>query len=188
MKELREIISLWQKHRPRACALATLVRAHGSSYRRPGARMLITSNGETAGALSAGCIEAEVAIHAQDVIASGAPKLIAFDTRRRFGCSGSIEILIELLDEQVMEQVRDAIAGRRRCTLVTVFEDSDRLGSQILRDAAFESGFAQTIEPPLRLIVIGEGPDANALVAHAQLLGWDVHLVAAITELPVAID
>ena len=112
MKELREIISLWQKHHPRACALATLVRARGSSYRRPGARMLITSDGDTAGALSAGCIEEEVAMHARDVIASGEPKLIAFDTRRRFGCSGSIEIFIELLDEQMMEQLRDVIAGR----------------------------------------------------------------------------
>ena len=187
MKELREIISLWQKHHPRACALATLVRARGSSYRRPGARMLITSSGETAGALSAGCIEEEVAMHARDVIASGEPKLIAFDTRRRFGCSGSIEIFIELLDEQMMEQLRDVIAGRRACTLVTLFEDSERLGSRISRDAAFENGFAQTIEPPLRLIVIGEGPDASALVAHAQLLDWDLELIRAITELRTAV-
>ena len=87
-----------------------------------------------------------------------------------------------------MEQVRDAIAGRRSCTLVTVFEDSERLGSQILRDAAFESGFAQTIEPPLRLIVTGEGADANALVAQAQLLGWDLELIRAVTELRSAVD
>src|SRR5204862_5150854 len=106
MKELREIISLWQKHLPRACALATLVRARGSSYRRPGARMLITSNGEMAGALSAGCIENEVAMHAQNVIALGKPTLIAFDTRRRFGCSGSIEIFIEPIDGRVMEKLR----------------------------------------------------------------------------------
>ena len=92
--------------------------------------MLITSDGDTAGALSAGCIEEEVAMHARDVVASGEPKLIAFDTRRRFGCSGSIEIFIELLDEQVMERLRDTIGGRRACTLVTVFEDSERLGSQ----------------------------------------------------------
>jgi len=126
-------------------------------------------------------------MHARDVIASGEPKLIAFDTRRRFGCSGSIEIFIELLDEQMMEQLRDVIAGRRACTLVTLFEDSERLGSRISRDAAFENGFAQTIEPPLRLIVIGEGPDASALVAHAQLLDWDLELIRAITELRTAV-
>src|SRR5206468_10534004 len=68
-----------------------------------------------------------------------------------FRSSGSIEIFIELLDEQMMEQLRDVIAGRRACTLVTLFEDSERLGSRISRDAAFKNGFAQTIEPPLRL-------------------------------------
>jgi xanthine dehydrogenase accessory factor len=56
MKELREIVALWEQERG-ACALATLVRVTGSSYRRPGARMLITPRGETAGGLSAGCIE-----------------------------------------------------------------------------------------------------------------------------------
>src|SRR5438046_8767226 len=98
MKELREIISLWQKHHPCACALATLVRARGSSYRRPGARMLITSDGETAGALSAGCFEEEVAGHARGVTASGEPKLSAFDTRRGCGCSGRIETSSERPD------------------------------------------------------------------------------------------
>src|SRR5262245_34846247 len=172
MKELREIVSLWQKYRSHACALATLVRARGSSYRRPGARMLITSNGEMAGALSAGCIEDEVAMHAQEVIASRKPLLIVFDTRRRFGCSGSIEIFIEVIDEQVMEKLRDVIVARRSCRLVTIFEESERPGTKIGQDAAFENGFAQTIEPPLQLIVIGDGADANALAAQAQLLGW----------------
>ena len=55
----------------------------------------------------------------------------------------------EMSVEEVMEQVRDVIARRRPCTLVTFFEDGERLGSQILRDLAFESGFAQTIEPPI---------------------------------------
>ena len=81
MRELHAIVSTWEKHRAQS-ALATLVRASGSSYRRPGARMLITSIGETAGALSAGCIEEEVTLHARDVIASGEPKLVLFDTRR----------------------------------------------------------------------------------------------------------
>jgi len=174
MKELREIISLWQKHRPRACALATLVRARGSSYRRPGARMLITSNGETAGALSAGCIEEEVAMHARDVIASGEPKLIAFDTRRRFGCSGSIEIFIQRTDDEFMSQLRDKLAARESCEIITEFESN--------------AAFVQTIQPPIQLLVIGDGADAHALTAQARLLGWDVHLVAAITELRVAID
>ncbi len=150
--------------------------------------MLITSGGETAGALSAGCIEDDVAVHARAVIGSGEPKLIAFDTRRRFGCNGSIEIFIELVDEDVVERLRDIIVSRRTCTLVTIFEGGAQLGSYISPGPAFEDGFAQTIEPPLRLIVIGEGDDVNALAAHAHLLGWDLELIAAVTELRGAVD
>src|SRR5436305_9749194 len=100
MKELRDIFRLWQKHRHTPCALATVVATAGSSYRRPGARMLITGTGETAGALSAGCIEQEVAIEARSVIASGNSKLLSFDTRRRFGCNGRIDIFIEPAAEE----------------------------------------------------------------------------------------
>ena len=174
MKVLREIIALWEKHRPDASALATLVRTTGSSYRRPGARMLITSTGETVGALSAGCIEDEVALSAREVIASGQPKLIAFDTRRRFGCHGSIEIFIQRVDDDFLSRLRDSLAARESCEVVIEF-DTDAV-------------FVQTIQPPIRLLLIGDGADAHALTAQAQLLGWDVHLIPAITELRLALD
>jgi xanthine dehydrogenase accessory factor len=174
LNELRQIISLWKKHRPGACALATLVRTTGSSYRRAGARMLITSSGETAGALSAGCIEDEVVLHAREVIASGQSKLIAFDTRRRFGCNGSIDIFIQRTDDKFMSHLRDKLAARESFEIVTEFDSAAAL--------------VQTIQPPIRLLVIGDSADARALTAQAQLLGWEVHVVAAITELRVAID
>src|SRR5213592_525794 len=168
MKELREIVALWEKHRG-ACALATLVRVTGSSYRRPGARMLITSSGETAGALSAGCIEHEVATHARGAIANGASKLLTFDTRRRFGCNGSIEVFIERVGAQFMSSLRDKIAARQP------FEITAEL-------------FVQTIKPPIQLLIFGDGADAAALSKQAQLLGWDVHVFCAITELRVELD
>lgn len=174
MKELRDILALWGKHQPGASALATLVQTSGSSYRRPGARMLITSSGEVAGGLSAGCIEDEVALHAREVIASGQPKLVPFDTRRRFGCHGSIEIFIQRTDDEFMAHMRERVAARESCEVVTHFGSAAPL--------------VQIIQPPLRLLVIGEVADADALAKQAQLLGWDVHSVAAISELRVALD
>jgi len=132
------------------------------------------SGGETAGALSAGCIEDEVALHAREVIASGQSKLIAFDTRRRFGCNGSIDIFIQRTDDKFMSHLRDKLAARESFEIVTEFDSAVAL--------------VQTIQPPIRLLVIGDSADARALTAQAQLLGWDVHVVAAITELRVAID
>jgi len=51
MKEIRDIIAEFARRRGEPLALATLVRARGSSYRRPGARMLIASDGQTIGTL-----------------------------------------------------------------------------------------------------------------------------------------
>lgn len=168
MKELREIVARWEKSGG-ACALATLVRVTGSSYRRPGARMLITWRGETAGALSAGCIEDEIAMQAGEVIATGESKLITFDTRLRFGCHGSIDVFVERIEDEFMISLREKLALREPFEI------------------AAES-FVQTIEPTLRLLIFGDGPDATALSSHAELLGWEAHIFSAITELRLELD
>jgi xanthine dehydrogenase accessory factor len=183
VKEIREIIRFWEAHRDEPLALATLVRAHGSSYRRPGARMLIGGYGASAGSLSAGCIEEEVIAFARDVICSGKPQLLSFDTRRRFGCSGCIEIFVEPVRNDLLRELRAKLAGRQSVQIATVFEDSDLLGSRIASGNEEEDAFVQTILPALRLILIGAGPDAVALRAHATLLGWEVVAIEAITEL-----
>src|SRR3984893_19384466 len=105
MKEIREILRLFELHRGEPFALATLVQTHGSSYRRPGARMLICADGATAGSLSGGCLEEEVAQRAIDVMGSGTPLLMSFDTRLRFGCNGSIEIFVERLPEGLLPEL-----------------------------------------------------------------------------------
>jgi xanthine dehydrogenase accessory factor len=168
VKELREIVALWEKDRG-ACAIATLVRVTGSSYRRPGTRMLITSLGKTAGALSAGCIEEEVALQAREVIASGERKVIVFDTRRRFGCNGSIEILIERVDADFIISLRENISRREPFEMVA-------------------GDFVQTIEPAIRLVILGDAADATALAAHAHLLGWETQTFSAIAELQIEFD
>ena len=103
MNEIRDIIAEFARRRGEPLALATLVRARGSSYRRPGARMLIASDGSTVGTLSGGCLEEEVARRAQDVIATGKPLLLSFDTRLRYGCHGSIDIFIERARSELLD-------------------------------------------------------------------------------------
>src|SRR6187200_654371 len=102
MKELVDIVRMWERRAGESFALATLVRAQGSSYRRPGARMLIAGDGATVGSLSGGCLEEEVAERALEVMRTGAAELMTFDTRRRFGCNGTIEILVEPAREEFL--------------------------------------------------------------------------------------
>ena len=62
MKEIEAILKLYRKCRDTgvSMALATVVNKFGSAYRRPGARMLITASGESAGSISGGCVERDL--------------------------------------------------------------------------------------------------------------------------------
>lgn len=88
------------------CALATLVSVEGSSYRRPGARMLVGEGGACTGSISAGCLEGDVVEHARRVIRTGAAKLVEYDTASTgeemawglgLGCNGIVRVLVEPL-------------------------------------------------------------------------------------------
>ena len=67
--EIKNFIELiWKSHQQNIkSVLATVVALEGSSYRRPGVRMLIQENGQTFGAVSGGCVEKEVMRQAQSV-------------------------------------------------------------------------------------------------------------------------
>ncbi|HJQ35374.1 MAG TPA: XdhC family protein [Pyrinomonadaceae bacterium] len=89
------------------CALATLVSVEGSSYRRPGARMLVREGGASTGTISAGCLESDVIEHAKRVIKAGEAVLVEYDTASTgeemawglgLGCNGVVRVLVEPLD------------------------------------------------------------------------------------------
>ena len=183
MNEIHELVQFWERRSGDLLALATLVRTRGSSYRRPGARMLISRDGAFAGSLSAGCIEEQVIARARDVLDGGQPQLIAFDTRRRFGCSGSIEIFIERASRHLLHDLRRHLQTRKSCEVATIFENSDALGSRIVAGSVEPGAFVQTIEPALRLFIIGLGSDATALQRYAILLGWETVMTESITLL-----
>jgi xanthine dehydrogenase accessory factor len=189
MKEIRDILRLFERHRSEPLALATLVAARGSSYRRPGARMLICGDGTTAGSLSGGCLEEEVARRAHDVIRDGAPTLMSFDTRLRFGCNGSIDIFVERLSENFLPELAANFSERRTCRAVTVFAGENQ-GTRLVRsDAVIPAGaFVQEIEPAIRLLIFGEGPDSLPIRAFAEILGWEVVEIEQPAELASVAD
>lgn len=191
MKEIREILREWERHRGEPLALATLVRAQGSSYRRPGARMLICPDGTTVGSLSGGCLEEEVARRAFEVMRTGTPSLMSFDTRLRFGCNGSIDVFVEASRENFLTDLAERFRKRRGCRAVTVFDGKeDELGTHLLADGEQISAgaFVQAIEPPIQLVVFGDGPDSIPLRAFAEILGWDVIEVDQAAEIPRQLD
>ena len=75
MKEIRDIVAAYEKARQEGLrtALATVVHVEGSSYRRPGARMLVTETGQMTGAISGGCLEGDALRKARQVVADRNP-------------------------------------------------------------------------------------------------------------------
>jgi len=108
MKEFKSILEAFEKvdFSKRRAALAMVVKVKGSSYRSPGARMLITDDGHWVGSISGGCLEGDALRKARLVMESGKAMTITYDTTQEngsnlgigLGCNGIIDILIEPID------------------------------------------------------------------------------------------
>lgn len=162
MKELLDILTAYDD----ACgkglrtALATVVHVEGSSYRKPGARMLITEQGQLTGAISGGCLEGDALYKALQVMTSGKTTLVTYDTHDEddaklgsgLGCNGIIRVLIEpLQNSMVVQLLKTVTAERRSVSLVTLFSITDkkdpRAGTCLLINESGEiSGCAQVLE------------------------------------------
>lgn len=111
MKEISEILKAYSKAEStgKKAALATVVKVEGSSYRQPGARMLVTEDGELTGAISGGCLEGDALRKALLAIHQKQNKLITYNTNNeddielglQLGCNGIVHILFEFIDEQL---------------------------------------------------------------------------------------
>ena len=115
-------------------ALATIVSARGSTYRRPGARLLVSETGKLVGNLSGGCLEGEVEQLARKVMDEGTPRLALYDLTADdevvwgwgLGCNGAIEVFIEPAGKAagVADALRMAIEEQRRLAVATVVEST----------------------------------------------------------------
>jgi xanthine/CO dehydrogenase XdhC/CoxF family maturation factor len=204
MMERRQICRLWD--RGDASALVTLVRVEGSSYRRVGARLLIAANGEYAGGISGGCLEAEVIRKAQWLVRDGRAIVERYSTMfddtaeipYGLGCGGTVDLLIEPAHTsecvELMEAMKASLSGEQRRVVSwlprsgaamrrEIFDHNDTL---VFRSEAMEpfgaEVFAESLEPPQRLIVFGAGDDAQPMVRMAALMGWSVTVVDGRTQ------
>ncbi|MCX6134489.1 MAG: XdhC family protein [Ignavibacteriales bacterium] len=135
MKELRDILRGYEaaKLAEEKAMLATIVDVRGSTYRRPGARMLIRQDGTTIGAISSGCLEADVAERAKKVMNSHDAITVLYDLTGpendvwglNLGCNGVIQILLEPLPLSMrsfhLKSIADCLNSGRVGVLASVF-------------------------------------------------------------------
>jgi xanthine/CO dehydrogenase XdhC/CoxF family maturation factor len=145
MKELLDIVHAYDsaKKAGQACVLATVVHLEGSSYRGPGARMLVLENGLMIGAISGGCLEGDALKKALLTFTEKKSRLITYDTSHeeeasvgiQLGCEGVIQVLFEFIQINdplnPIELLRKAIAIRQEAVLITLFNLKDKREIQI---------------------------------------------------------
>ncbi len=145
MKELQDIIHAYDKAvlQNKQTALATVVKVVGSSYRRPGARMLVTEDGELTGAISGGCLEGDALRKALLAISEQKNKLVTYDTTDeedaklgiQLGCNGIVYILFEPIKKDANNQInllKKIFEERNNAVLATAFninKYADQLGT-----------------------------------------------------------
>jgi xanthine/CO dehydrogenase XdhC/CoxF family maturation factor len=153
VSEIRDVLAAIESLAARGerMALATIVAVRGSTYRRPGARLLVPEEGAPVGNLSGGCLEGDVADMARLVMQEGTARLAAWDLTADddavwglgLGCNGAIEVFIEPADRatEVVGALRAALDDERPICLVTVVESEE----------------PEAVAPGARLVVHADG-------------------------------
>ena len=154
-------------------ALATIVAVRGSTYRRPGARLLVPEDGAPIGNISGGCLEGDVADMARVVMTEGTARLAGWDLTADddavwglgLGCNGAIEVFIDPADQpaEVAHALRAALEEEHPISVVTVLESEDDAVAPGARMVVRPNGDP---EGSLGLPVV----DAEAIVVARELL------------------
>lgn len=197
MRESLDLIQAWRTLPEGAPAvLATVVATLGSTYRRPGARMLLTESGWAAGSISGGCLEGDVVRTAWERTANG-PVLVTYDSTAEedivwgfgLGCNGVVQVLFERLPADGGPLA--FLAFGEPGVLATHLGEGPRLGEHrwipdhpllekggiAMAEENGEPVLLEAILPPRPLFIFGAGHDAAPLVDAAKAVGLHVTVV-----------
>ena len=205
MYEFKEIINqaVINQQKGLKNVLASVVYLEGSSYRKPGVRMLISEDLNSVGAVSGGCVEKEIIHRANTVFKDNQPKIITYDGRYRLGCEGILYILIEpfFISDDFLKSFLNASSKREALKIdssfkkedeafgdfgsVVTFENqqqftfSDSFNHQQKNDVAI---FTQILKPAFKLIIIGGEHDAVKVCKIATNLGWEIEVITSVKD------
>ncbi len=185
--------------------LATVVDLDGSSYRRPGVRMLLSSTGKMLGAVSGGCVEKEVLRRAKSVFETGKSKIMTYDGRYRLGCEGVLYILLEsfYVSDTFKEIFFNKLEERASISMQSYYKKEDDSEGDFYSVISFDENenftfsienkkelttnkdtkvFKQILPPCFKLLIVGGEHDAIKLCKSAALLGWEIDVITSIKD------
>ena len=180
--------------------LASVVALDGSSYRKPGVRMLIIENNEMIGAVSGGCVEKDILRQSQSIFLDGQSKMMTYDGRYRLGCEGILYILLEEFKpkESIFDAFVTCLETRQEFVIQSNYLKKEGLTkgigttleiegqayslSNIGMSESITLQFTQKMPPCFKLMVFGTEHDAVKLCQLASFNGWEVTVVSGPLE------
>ncbi|HEX4807722.1 MAG TPA: XdhC family protein [Bryobacteraceae bacterium] len=148
MRESDQILSLWAECQQsgESAVLITVLRTRGSSYRLPGARLIITAKGRRAGSVSGGCLEDDLIKKAWWLTENNRRVIRRYDTTSDtdgtpaygLGCNGIIDVLLERvtpLNSNVLALLNSVRETRRAAAIVHVIQPHTLAGQRISIDS-----------------------------------------------------
>ena len=183
MDDQLQMVTIWREV-GRKVAVATVVATRKSAPRPVGSKLYVSDQGNLLGSVSGGCVENDVVLAAQEVLAGGPPRLLTYgitdDMAFEIGlpCGGEIDVFVEELLSDNLSQ------ADVRLVVVAGEGVGDELDDPQLIEAARRRGMSHVLKlgdrtvladvsaPPPRLFVYGATDTAEALCRAAKLLGW----------------
>ncbi|MCC5668714.1 XdhC family protein [Nostoc sp. CHAB 5784] len=177
--EIQSILNAFEQsqHQGKFTFLATVVGTQGSTYRRPGARLLITEDGETIGLVSGGCLERDLFEHTQQRMPDNQAKIVTYDHTATedilwgfgLGCTGTVQVLVERLNppNDPLTFIAQCWCDRSPGVLVSIIQAEDtatQLGAYLTLTSHSIRMLGET-EPALIKAMI---PDAQAVLQDQQ--------------------
>ena len=162
-------------------AVATVVATRSSAPRPVGSKLFVRDDGSIEGSVSNGCVENDVILAAQEVLAGGEPRLITYGItdEMAFGvglpCGGEIDVFVEPDRGDQSDVVLTVVAGEdvgQKLHDPELEQTARRRGRSHVFEHEGRTIFADVSVPPPRLFVYGAIDTAEALCAAAKLLGW----------------
>ena len=189
-----------------AFVLATICATRGSTYQKTGTMMLISAEGSCTGLLSGGCLEADISLHAQQVLIDNKTRIINYDLKADsellwglgLGCDGAIDILLQPLTpaNNHLDFVSVISAVQSRNTgfyCQKIGDNTTPAASYITSNKGVEnldkllhefnesldkdaSILVVPITPPIAVVICGAGPDAEPVAQLLLQMGWQVEI------------
>src|SRR5579872_1440673 len=191
MIDILETLERWARE-GRRIAIATVVGVEFSAPRDPGAAMAVNDANEVAGSVSGGCVEGAVYEEAQDVLATGRPRLVTYGISDAdaiavgLTCGGTIHVFVELLDPDVLARIGGAVRADAPIGVVTHLADGSKRIVEGEESAALETAcdgelrtFVQLFAPKPNMYIFGAVDFSRAMVHVGKDLGYRVSVVDA---------